>query len=159
MSVRLIEITKDHYTDWKEITGNHSLSQEQFDLLLMSFEADQKIRHGFYFLISDMDQIVGSISLFNISWGRFKHAMLDYSIKARFRRKGYAFEGLKLIERFASNAGLRKLLAYVEQDNEGSKKLLLKCHYGYRLEENALLDESDEFKSALLFWKILGITS
>jgi len=86
----------------------------------------------FFWLLKADEKIVGSISLRNIN-RRMLTAEIGYGIAAEARGNGYATEAVRLVTQKAfTDSPLRKLIAYVHQNNLASRRLLKKV--GYRPE-------------------------
>jgi RimJ/RimL family protein N-acetyltransferase len=71
----------------------------------------------FFWLLKADEKIVGNISVRNIN-RRMLTAEIGYGIAAEARGNGYATEAVRLVtERTFIESPLRKLIAYVHQDN------------------------------------------
>ncbi len=83
----------------------------------------------FRFLMQFENQLVGTIGLKNIN-----HKMLfgeiGYGVEEAFCGKGLASSGLKLfIEKIFTETALRKIIAYVAEDNFASRRVLEKVGF------------------------------
>jgi len=86
----------------------------------------------FFWLIKAGDKVVGNISVKEIN-KRMLTAEIGYSIATEARGNGYATDAVRLVTHRAFNQSpLRKLIAYVHEDNLASRRVLEKV--GYRPE-------------------------
>jgi len=84
---------------------------------------------AFFWLIQAGQTPVGDISLRNINH-RMLTAELGYGIASEARGNGYATEAVPLVtQRAFSESPLRKLIAYVHEDNVASRRVLEKAGY------------------------------
>lgn len=78
----------------------------------------------------DGDQLVGVFNLSQIFRRGFQNAYLDYWACARFARRGFMTEGLKLVLDFAfKNQKLHRLEANIQPGNLASKALVRRCGF------------------------------
>ena len=87
------------------------------------------------FLICELSsgKIAGVINLNNIVRGAFQSAYLGYYIFADFARRGFMFEGMKLvIDHAFTQLGLHRLESNIQPENHASIALVKKC--GFRKE-------------------------
>jgi ribosomal protein S18 acetylase RimI-like enzyme len=83
--------------------------------------------HFFYSILADpSEEKVGSIWLAMEPRGAF---IYDLVIFEPYRRRGYAEEAMRLIERVASEKGARRISLHVFGDNVGARKLYIKLGY------------------------------
>lgn len=83
----------------------------------------------FFWLIKAKEKIVGNISVRNIN-RRMLTAEIGYGIAAEARGNGYATEAVRLVTQKAfTESSLRKLIAYVHQENRASRRVLEKLGY------------------------------
>lgn len=83
------------------------------------------------------EQMVGSVSLKNISHS-MGYGEIGYGIGACYQGKGIGTAGVRLaVEKIFSESGLRKLIAYVHEENQASRRLLEKLGF----QEEGLLRE------------------
>lgn len=142
-SLTLEKLNMGHFKAWIEITENDHLTKSEYEQMLSHIEQNEKQRRNYCFMVSEAQNYIGIISIFNIILGEFQSGMLDYMIHPLLRRKGYADQSIKLIEDFAFNLlDLKKLTAHVEVDNMASQKLLIKNKYSYRFEDHAFFRDN-----------------
>ena len=106
--------------------------------------ADFKTAGLFFWLIKAGENIVGNISVKEIN-KRMLTAEIGYGIASEARGNGYATEAVRQVtHRALSQSPLRKLIAYVHEDNLASRRVLEKV--GYRpegvLREHYLINET-----------------
>jgi RimJ/RimL family protein N-acetyltransferase len=83
----------------------------------------------FFWLLKADERIVGYISLRNIN-RRMQTAEIGYGIAAEARGNGYATEAVRRVTQKAFvDSPLRKLIAYVHQNNLASRRVLKKVGY------------------------------
>jgi [ribosomal protein S5]-alanine N-acetyltransferase len=83
----------------------------------------------FFWFIKSQEQLVGNISVRNIN-RRMQTAEIGYGIAAEARGNGYATAAVRLVtQRTFSESPLRKLVAYVHEDNLPSRKVLENVGY------------------------------
>lgn len=105
---------------------------------------------------SSSDLALGTLDLFEIN---FKHKRAGVGIligESKYRRKGYAFESLLLLEDYAKrHLGITNLFCGVHADNDGSIQLFKKANYteiGTRLKWYV---DGEKCTDELLFQRIL----
>jgi [ribosomal protein S5]-alanine N-acetyltransferase len=83
----------------------------------------------FFWLLKAEEKIVGNISVRNIN-RRMLTAEIGYGIAAEARGNGYATEAVRMVTQKAfTDSPLRKLIAYVHQNNLASRRVLKKVGY------------------------------
>jgi RimJ/RimL family protein N-acetyltransferase len=91
--------------------------------------ADFNTASLFFWLIRAGDKVVGNISIKDIN-KRMLTAEIGYGISSEERGNGYATEAVRLVTQSAVNESpLRKLIAYVHEDNLASRRVLEKVRY------------------------------
>lgn len=92
------------------------------------FIAFERAELLFRFIQSD-GKLVGNISVREINH-RMLTAEIGYGIAPEGRGNGYATEAVRLVTQTAFiESPLRRLLAYVHEDNAASRRVLEKCRY------------------------------
>jgi RimJ/RimL family protein N-acetyltransferase len=94
--------------------------------------ADFGNAEAFFWFIQCNEQLVGNISLRDIN-RRMLTAEIGYAIAPEARGNGYATEAVRLVtQRAFAESPLRKLIAYVHEENVASTRVLEKV--GYKVE-------------------------
>jgi RimJ/RimL family protein N-acetyltransferase len=65
----------------------------------------------------------------NIGYVRIKDNDVGIMIQKKFQNKGFATLALNLVEEKARELGIKKLIALVKPENQGSKKIFLKNNF------------------------------
>ena len=96
-------------------------------------------------------KIIGIISLMNVSQ-KNKKADVGYWIGKKYWRQGITFEALNLIINLAfKKLKLKRLTAFVLEDNKGSISLLKKCGFVYEGKERHFAILRGRSHNALIF--------
>ncbi len=83
----------------------------------------------FFWLLKADENVIGNISVRNIN-RRMLTAEIGYGVAAEARGNGYATEAVRLVTQKAfTQSPLRKLIAYVHQENRASRRVLRKVGY------------------------------
>ena len=159
MKLSLVEMTNEHFPDWKEIVEQPALSLDAYTMMLERLITEQKQdRHYQYLVKNEHDEIIGSVGLFNVWRSEFRMALLDYAVKPAFRRKGFALEALRILETKAySDLKLKKLVGYVEMENTAGHQLLTKAGFQSTVDQNGFIDKNGTSRPAHVFVKILSM--
>ena len=97
----------------------HNILQVEFGLALKL----QQVRF-YVFLKENPDQIIGTVSLYDIS-GVYSKADLGYKFSSKFHHKGYASEAVeKLLDIAFIELNIHRICAHVQEDNIPSIRLL-----------------------------------
>ena len=104
----------------------------QETLLHAEMESFLKGVHVRYFLFDERfpDDIIGSISFFNIRHGHFEQCTTGYKIDEEYRRLGYGTKMLSLATRIITHDfGIHRIEAYIMPSNIPSVHLAERCGY------------------------------
>ena len=86
--------------------------------------------NNFLMSIVNGDEIVGFIwTLHEETNGKKQCFLCDFAIWEEYRRKGYAAQALRLMEREAIHAGCQECVLYVADRNLAARALYEKCSY------------------------------
>jgi RimJ/RimL family protein N-acetyltransferase len=104
-------------------------AQHQRCSRLRSDFADCDEAEAFFWFIQSEEKIVGNITVKEIN-RRMLTAELGYGIAPEARGNGYATAAVRLVtQRAFGESPLRKLIAYVHEDNVASRRVLEKVGY------------------------------
>lgn len=99
--------------------------------------SDLRRHESYRWFIAIEGQVVGSVSLKNISYS-MGYGEIGYGIAAAHHRKGIGAAAVRLlVDKIFSESPLRKLIAYVHEENQASRRLLEKLGF----QEEGLLRE------------------
>ncbi|MGN0408196.1 MAG: GNAT family N-acetyltransferase [Bacteroides sp.] len=104
----------------------------QETLLHAEMESFLKGVHVRYFLFDERfpDDIIGSISFFNIRHGHFEQCTTGYKIDEEYRRLGYGTKMLSLATHIITqDFGIHRIEAYIMPSNIPSVHLAERCGY------------------------------
>jgi len=123
---------------------DHLSSAEQHERCSASHSDFAEFNRGdlFFWFIQCEDKLVGNITLRNIN-RRMLTAEIGYGIALEARGKGFATAAVRLVTRRAfTETPLRKLIAYVHEENVASRRVLEKAGYTAEglLREHYLID-------------------
>jgi len=91
--------------------------------------ADFENAELFFWLLKADEKVIGNISVRNIN-RRMLTAEIGYGVAAEARGNDYATEAVRLVTQKAfTQSPLRKLIAYVHQENRASRRVLQKVGY------------------------------
>ena len=91
--------------------------------------ADFENAESFFWLLKADEKVIGNISVRNIN-RRMLTAEIGYGVAAEARGNDYATEAVRLVTQKAfTQSPLRKLIAYVHQENRASRRVLQKVGY------------------------------
>ena len=136
MSIALLPYQRDFLEllyDWREdpVVRRYNPVEE---LSLESLHARCAASHSdfadfenaelFFWLLKADENVIGNISVRNIN-RRMLTAEIGYGVAAEARGNGYATEAVRLV----TQSPLRKLIAYVHQENRASRRVLQKVGY------------------------------
>ena len=111
--------------------GEYPTTPEQFAEYLQLRELPDQ--EGFVVCERESGAIAGVININSIVRGFFQSGYLGYYAAARFARRGYMTEGMKLVIRFAfDELNLHRLEANIQPENVASIALVKRC--GFRRE-------------------------
>ena len=103
------------------------------DLERMQLERLEDRRYTCGIFVLDEDQLVGTISLANVSRGAWQNATIGYFVDAAHNGHGYATEAVVLMTRVAfDQLGLHRVQAGVMPRNHASNRVMEKA--GFRFE-------------------------
>jgi RimJ/RimL family protein N-acetyltransferase len=94
-----------------------------------SLKAEDSFDVGIYL----SDEMIGTIEFCHMSWFDYKGGEICYTIKKKFRGKGYGTEALRVFVKYCFNEmKLHKVYADTDKDNIASRRILEKV--GFKLE-------------------------
>ena len=97
--------------------------------LMSSDLANLKGAEEFQFFVRTEKQLVGTVSLKNISH-MMMYGEIGYDIGQEFQGKGFGTQAVcKFVTKIFAETSLRRLFAYVAEDNVPSRKLLEKVKF------------------------------
>lgn len=156
--LQLKKINESHVEDILKIRSNEFINRfvqrnspkNNYDALQFILTIKQRTENNrtFYWGISLKDQpyLIGTICLWNFSEDR-KVAEVGYELLPEYHRKGIMSEVLATVNDFAfRELHLDEIVAMTHQDNESSKRLLLKHHFVWEEER-----EDEGFPENLVF--------
>lgn len=134
------------FLDWRyqPLSVRHnplkSMSHDEIEKMLAGESADLTQvgkAENFRWFISIEGEVVGTISLKNISHS-MGYGELGYGIAEKHHGKGIATAALRImIDKIFHETSLRKLIAYVHEENQASRRVLKKLGF----QEEGLLRE------------------
>jgi ribosomal-protein-alanine N-acetyltransferase len=109
-------------------------SHDAFARLLDSCDTDRSAR--FLLRLADSDEVVGQISLSEISRGAFQSCYIGYWVGRRYAGRGLMSDGLRQAVAFAfQTLELHRVEANIAPANKASRAVAARC--GFRLEGRA----------------------
>lgn len=136
--LKIAELSQHHWDQWTQVYPECD-SVEKFDAFYEDYSQQAESEKAKVLLVFSGETPVGTVSVFNISDGVFKSALIEYVIREGYRKKGYGPQAVKLLEKYCfEKLGLLKLFAYIAPANEPSLRLIRSLGYTYLVrDENA----------------------
>lgn len=108
------------------------------------------------FGIFKKNKLIGKIRISNIVYGIFKNGIIGYSMDRYEQGNGYMTEAVNLISKYAAEElGLHRVEASALEDNEGSKKVLIKNGFEVLGKNEKYLYINGIWRDHITFYKIL----
>lgn len=107
---------------------------EEFQITLLKAEIDGFLKgtHARFFMFDERfpNDIIGTVSFFNIRRGDFNHCSIGYKIDEEYRNLGYCQKMLSLAVKIATtDFCIHRIEAYIMPSNEASRHIALKCGF------------------------------
>ena len=118
-----------------QVNSTHELARDAFETYVQSTHKLLRLDTNYFLAIfnASQDHFLGTISLMDVSRGKFQNAYLGYGILHTHWRQGYAHEAcLRMIDFAFDTLKLHRIEAGIEPDNLPSNALAHKL--GLRLE-------------------------
>lgn len=115
-------------------------------------QREEDKRYAFGIFLTETDQLIGDISLFEVQRGPHQKCILGYSMDQAHNGKGYMSEAIQLVMKFAfEEVGLVRIEAGVMPRNIGSMRVLEKAGFQREGIARKLLEINGEREDHVLF--------
>jgi len=122
--LKITELSQQDWAPWAQVYPECD-SVEKFEAFYSDYSKQSESQKAKVLIVFSGTTPVGTVSVFNISEGVFRSALIEYMIREDYRKMGYGPKAVTLLEKYCfEELGLLKLFAYIAPTNEPSLRLI-----------------------------------
>lgn len=152
--LKITELSQQDWAPWAQVYPECD-SVEKFEAFYSDYSKQSESQKAKVLIVFSGTTPVGTVSVFNISEGVFRSALIEYMIREDYRKMGYGPKAVTLLEKYCfEELGLLKLFAYIAPTNEPSLRLIRSLGYTYLVRDESAYFFKNVPQAAEVFYKL-----